>query len=76
METIHKYKDPEIEITYSGKALEELPEYAEITKEVAECEAIVEGIIDQFVEIDASIKEMRKRFSNTANSLFDSVIIL
>ena len=67
-----KYEECEIEVTYSGKVLEELPEYADITKVVAESEAIVWEILQQFSEVDQSINEMRERFSATSNSLFDA----
>lgn len=68
---IRKYQEPLIDFNISTDSSESSPEYMEIMEEINYANAITGEIIEQFAEIDSSIKEFKETTYKAASSLMD-----
>ena len=63
-----KYQDADIIFDLSGNSLVSSPEYKETLQAIEECNAITSVILDQFSEIDSSIRNFKNAARQTSES--------
>lgn len=67
---IARYNDSRVSLEVSSSDLQNTPEYKEAVREVEECIAITDAILEQFSQIDSSIRQFKEGWNKVGDGGF------